>query len=526
MKLLPTLNDNPTTRERSLVGSISSGTQSLIATTELFVDDLCIGLENKVMSGHNDKVYKDVIQTVHSLLQHDEYDEEDTATFSYSMASLSLNSMRISSKISSASDESDKINSSPMIDICANVRDDEIEIDLIKPTISRQMMELDAVAMNQKYRYESVKPVVTPGKLNKAFSELDFFNPAANFSLDQNVEVKIGESNGNGEKSARYPTEVTTKETSYGDCIEICIELNPSASNKIHDRFQSTKNRALKEFKKAVASAAAKGSIAIERKAEVLPPASDVRQKIEDERSPLNKSLLNREIKNSRMPPGKAIMKQTKKYFSSAKSQYSMTKAKLSRNATTKAIMTQTKKHLSLAKSQYSKTKVKLSRSATTKPFKRSKKEHSTRAIEEVLKHRKAAYMQSLSVMKQIEEDEELKESSDVESIPCVLISVVMDSAINNSFAETNSSCFSDIGCQSEGGETTACSGKNSVAPEDVAASNTNGIKPSFFYRKISINGSVILRKSMNIISTSTRFKKRKKNGNNYQRADEIEVLR
>ena len=515
MKLILIENDNPATREpresKSGLGrSISSGTQSLIATTEHFVDDLCMGLEKELMSGDPLEDYKET-EKAHNLLQHDEDDEEETATYSDSMASLSLYSSKISSKISTSSDNNGTVDSSPVVDICANDRDDEIEIDLIKPTIRRQMKELDAIVTSQN---------------TKAFSELELSKTNNPGAFDQDVEVKIGESNGNGEISARNQTKVTTKETSYGDRIEICIELNPSASNNKYDRSQSSKNRALKEFKKAVASASAKGSIAIERKAEVFPPATDARQKIEDERSPLNKSLLNREINNSRMRHGKAIMKQTTKYLSLAKSHYSKKKAKLSRGATTKAIMKQTKKCVSSAKFQYSKAKAKLSKKATTKPYKRWKKEHSTRAIEEVLKHRKAAYMRSLSVIKQIEEDEELKESSDVESMPCVLINVVIDNAINNSFAETNSSCFSDIEYESEGGETTACSAKNVVAPDDVAARNTNRIKPSFLYRKTFITGATILRKSMNIVSKSTRFKKRKKNGNNYQRADEMEDLR
>jgi hypothetical protein len=581
MKLLPILRDNPTAREPrelaqskeskfGLGRSISSGTKSFIATTEHFVDDWCMNLERELMSLDNDKIDKDGMygtaledykeaQKLNSLLPHYEDDEDDTATYSDSMASFSLHSNIISSDISG------KVPSSAVVDICSNDRDDEIEI---KPTTRSQMKELDEIATSQK-----AKAVVTPEKLDKAFSELEIVlsktnNPTANLSLNQDVEVKIVESivtktRGNRENSARNPTELNKEETSYGDCIEISIEVIPLANNKNRHRSQSSRNRVLKKFKKAVASAAAKGSlavatrrktstdpwttlveiggppaefeeeevksasvgnssisiqdkflslenetygegkessvtvtvtsIAIERKAAELPPASNARQKTEDEKSPPNKSLLAREINDGRRRLGKAIMKQTKKYVSSAKSQYSKKKAKLSRKA-------------------------------TTKQFKRSTKDHSTRAIGEVLKHRKAAYMRSLSVMKQIEEDEKLNESSDVESLPCVLINVVMDNSIDSSLAETNSSCFSDIDSQSEGDGMRACNGKNLVASDDVAARNTNRVKPSI-YRKISKNGVLIWHKSMNIVSKSTRLKKRKKNGNNYQRADEPEEL-
>jgi hypothetical protein len=214
--------------------------------------------------------------------------------------------------------------------------------------------------------------------------------------------------------------------------------------------------------------------------------------------------LLAIELKHSLDRPEKSIVKQIKRSFASAKSHYSKNVTKLSNL---------------IAESNCSKNEdvVVVSRVA---------KERARKAIEEVLKHRKAAYAWSLSNLQQIDDEKKRNEehfvgsSSDDQTVP---------SSIENSMLDSMSTCFSEVDTQSVDEVTISCSEKNLdieviVAPDDyeLFAEITN-IAQKSSYREICKKGSAMWRKSLIAVSKSVRSNKRRKNGNNYQRAAEME---
>jgi len=251
-------------------------------------------------------------------------------------------------------------------------------------------------------------------------------------------------------------------------------------------------------------SIAALTRITVETKsAAESPSASDETQTMEYVEDSSIQPLLAIEINHSPDRPEKSIVKQIKRSFTSAKSHYSKNVTKLSKL---------------IAESNCSKNEdaVVVSRVA---------KERARKAIEEVLKHRKAAYAWSLSNLQQIDDEKKDQEplvgsSSDDQTLP---------SSIENSMVDSMSACFSEVDTQSVDEVTISCSEKNLdieviVAPDDyeLFAEIANRAQKSS-YREMCKKGSAMWRKSLNAVSKSVRSNKRRKNGNNYQRAAEME---
>lgn len=413
-----------------------------------------------------------------------------------------------------------------------------------------------------------------------------FNTSAADPSVHHDAEATVGDSTRDPIEDTD-PSGKSTEEISGEDWIEIGINANPSRIEKKKWRSESGGERMMKEFKKAAGiitgrktnatdwtpvvemgcksqeseglqmiesegnegvnaaggnkdDSSASVSSAQDTDAKMRNTILDVLTRFENETSEMNKDretktdaaltritvetkfasdamrttecvedssiqpLLAIELKHSLDRPEKSIVKQIKRSFASAKSHYSKNVTKLSNL---------------IAESNCSKNEdvVVVSRVA---------KERARKAIEEVLKHRKAAYAWSLSNLQQIDDEKKRNEehfvgsSSDDQTVP---------SSIENSMLDSMSTCFSEVDTQSVDEVTISCSEKNLdieviVAPDDyeLFAEITN-IAQKSSYREICKKGSAMWRKSLIAVSKYVRSNKRRKNGNNYQRAAEME---
>jgi len=397
MKLLPIFGGETVAPE----STISTG---CFMSTENFVDDLCLGLERELMSGDEDNVHEKyriygtaledykAAQRKHSLLpDYEDYDDcDDTTTCFDSTSSSTHCDSRISCTESCNSEET-----SIMVNICSNDKDDEIEVVNV-PAVAKELALL---------------------------SEMEFYQ----------FETVVEEHNSTSVDDEQDKEPATTDASVIVTVVSKTLLPLEDATSEIVP------------------------SITVEGNGTELPPASDSSRKMEDETSPLNEPLSTKEIRRGDSRPGKVIVKILKKYAALAKSHYSKQKTEQTDSAEEirgdesrpgKVILKKLKKSAKSAKSQYSKQKTKLSSLLGARNGPIAAKGHSTKAIEEVLKHRKAAYMWSLSVIKHNEEIEEgqqqrnedplsnvhintevMVEPSDVDSAPSIVpVSVTVPS--------------------------------------------------------------------------------------------------